>query len=348
MPKLIGFSKEGQIHRYYIYIDDIPLIGHVAFGVVDRCTNVLQIRPTTICPYNCVYCSVDAGPFSRHRLSEYIVDGRHLVKWVKRVYEAKGGDVVEGLIDGVGEPPIHPDIVMIVRSLKEFLPRVAMESRGYTLTEDLVDRLAEAGLDRLNISIDTLNAEKGRYLQGVDWYDVDRVLRLVEYIVKETSIDVHLTPVWIPGVNDDDIERIVEWGLRVGVGKRFPPFGIQKYEVHRYGRKVPGVREASWEEFRRFLERLEQKYGVHLYYKNIDFGIRRTRCYPKRYSRGDEVYLKLIAPGWLRNEILGVDRDLEVVVTVVGIEWSPTLSGRYVKAKLIEVYDSIYIARTRG
>lgn len=101
MPRLVGFSRG----RYYIHVDDLPMVGHTAFGVIDRCTNVLQIRPTTICPYNCVYCSVDAGPFSNYRLSEFIVEGRHLVKWVRHVYEAKNYEVVEGLINGVGEPP---------------------------------------------------------------------------------------------------------------------------------------------------------------------------------------------------------------------------------------------------
>ncbi|MEM2626892.1 MAG: radical SAM protein, partial [Ignisphaera sp.] len=199
MVKLIGFSRG----KYYIYLDDIPLVGHIAFGVIDRCTNVLQIRPITVCPYNCIYCSVDAGPFSMYRLSEFIVDARHLIKWVKNVYDVKSGEVIEGLIDGVGEPPLHPRIVEIVNELKKIMPRVAIETRGYTLTKKLVNELAMAGLDRLNISIDTLNTEKGKYLQGVEWYNVNYVMKIIEYIVRETSIDVHLTPVWIPGINDE-------------------------------------------------------------------------------------------------------------------------------------------------
>ncbi|HDD34251.1 MAG TPA: radical SAM protein, partial [Thermofilaceae archaeon] len=45
----------------------IPLIGHLAFGIVDRGTNLLQIRPTSSCPLSCVFCSVDAGPASKRR-----------------------------------------------------------------------------------------------------------------------------------------------------------------------------------------------------------------------------------------------------------------------------------------
>ncbi|ADM28116.1 Radical SAM domain protein [Ignisphaera aggregans DSM 17230] len=339
--RVIGFSRG----RYYVYIDREPLVGHIAFGVIDRGTNVLQIRPTTICPYSCIYCSVDAGPFSRHRQTEYIVDVRHLVKWVRYVYDYKGGDVVEGLIDGVGEPPTYPYIVELVSSLKKFLPRVAMETRGGTLTKELVDALARAGLDRFNVSIDTLRKEKAVYLQNTPWYNVERVREVVEYIVRETDIDVTLTPVWIPGINDEDIEEVVEWGLRIGVGKRFPPFGIQKYEVHKYGRKIPGVREPTWSEFRDFLEVLENRYGVPLHYKKLDFGIRKTKAVEPIYRVGERVVARVVGSGWLWREVLGVDYRENVNITIVDIDFSPSLIGKRIDVRIIRNRDSIYVAR---
>jgi len=342
--KLLGVSKSRN--RYYIYVDSIPLVGHIAFGVLDRGTNVLQIRPTTICPFSCLYCSVDAGPFSRHRLSEYIVDWKHLIKWVRHVYDIKGGEVVEGLIDGVGEPPTHPNIVEIVEGLKKFLPRVAMETRGATLSVELINRLEEARLDRFNISIDTLNPEKARHLQGVPWYNPLKVKEIVEYIVLNTKIDVHIAPVWIPGVNDRDIEEIVEWALRVGVGKRFPPLGIQKYEIHRYGRRIPGIREPSWDEFKAFLERLEQKYGVPLYYKKLDFGIRKaSKRLKPRYEVGETVAATAVAPGWLQRELLAVDSEWSTIISVVGLENPEEYVGKKLRVRIVENSNAIMIAR---
>ncbi len=333
--------------RSVVYVDSIPLVGHIAFGVIDRGTNILQVRPTTICPLNCIFCSVDAGPFSRHRATEYVVDRKHLVKWVKHVVDAKGGDVVEALIDGVGEPPTYPEIVELVRDLKSIVPRVAMETHGATLSVKLIDALNEVGLDRLNVSIDTLNPEKAKFLQGVEWFDIRRVISLVEYIVKETSIDVHLTPVWIPGVNDEDIEEIIDWGLRIGVGKRFPPFGIQKYEVHKYGRKVPGVKEPSWSEFWNFLDRLERKYGVALSYKKLidAFGFRKARRYEPRFKVGEEIVVEIVGPGWLKGEVLAVDREWSVVVTVVGVDPSRVLRKKFLRVKIIRNKDCIFVAR---
>ncbi|MDP2844544.1 MAG: hypothetical protein Q8N79_00525, partial [Candidatus Methanoperedens sp.] len=58
----------------HILIRDIPLFGCIAFGIIDRGTNVLQVRPYTECPLSCVFCSTDAGPHSKRRMSEYMVD----------------------------------------------------------------------------------------------------------------------------------------------------------------------------------------------------------------------------------------------------------------------------------
>ncbi|MDD1656702.1 MAG: radical SAM protein, partial [Methanomicrobiales archaeon] len=56
----------------------IPLIGSVAFGIIDRGTSLLQVRPSCSCNLNCPFCSVDAGPCSRSRATEYQVDRGYL------------------------------------------------------------------------------------------------------------------------------------------------------------------------------------------------------------------------------------------------------------------------------
>jgi uncharacterized Fe-S cluster-containing radical SAM superfamily enzyme len=341
MPKLIGKTND----KYYLFLDDIPLIGHIAFGVIDRATNIIQVRPTTICPLNCIFCSVDAGPFSRYRQSEYIVDSNLLVKWVRKVVDIKKGEVIEALIDGVGDPMSYQWIDRLVENLKSFIPRVAIETHGYNLTKALVKSLERVGLDRINLSIDTLDAEKARMLQGASWYDVKRVKEVAEFIVKETSIDLHITPVWIPGINDNDINDIIEWGLSIGIGKRFPPFGIQKYEVHKYGRRIPHVKSPSWREFRIFLENLEKKYGIDLYYKKLDFDIHRTRHRVEpRYSINDVVKVYISSPGWLKGEAIAVDESGETVITIVNVK-DMKIVGKRAKVKIIKNSNSIYIAR---
>ena len=328
--------------KYLMRIKSLPLIGHIAFGIIDRGTNILQIRPTTLCPLNCIFCSVDAGPLSKYRQTEYIVDRKLLVNWVKAVTKYKG-EVIEALIDGVGDPLTYAEIVELVRDLKKFIPRVALETHGASLSKELIDKLANAGLDRINLSIDTLDYEKAKYLQGTEWFNIHKVIKLAEYITKETPIDLHITPVWLPGINDQDIEEIIEWSLNIGAGKKFPPLGIQKYVRHKYGRKIKGLKEVSWKDFEKFLEKLEAKYGIPLLWKRLDFGIKYVRKLPTKFRVGEIVEVEVKGPGWLYSEVLTVDKDYNYVITVVGVE-NVSLRKK-LKAKILRNKDNIYVAK---
>jgi len=79
---LRGVRRLGVFHGGQVYelSEPVPLIGHVAFGVLDRGTNVIQVRPSTLCYHSCIFCSVDAGPASRTRQSEFLVE----VHWLAR------------------------------------------------------------------------------------------------------------------------------------------------------------------------------------------------------------------------------------------------------------------------
>jgi len=321
-----------------------PLIGHIAFGVIDRGTNVLQVRPTTVCPQSCIFCSVDAGPASKRRVSEFIVEPDHLAKWVAKIAQAKNV-VVEALIDGVGEPLTYPWIVELVRKLKEtgWVKTVAVETHGAPLSRQLIDRLAEAGLDRVNFSIETLDPDKARKLYGAPWYDLNRVISLIEYLVKETPIDLHVTPVWLPGVNDEDIPKIIKWALKIGAGKKWPPATVQKYVVHKYGRKLKGVREVSWADFWRWLESLEQKLGVKLRYTMEEWGMRYAPQIEPPVRVGEVVRLQVVARGWLRGEAIGVLLKHNWLATIAPAKHLEL--GEIVKVKIVHDKDGILLGR---
>jgi len=323
--------------------ENYPLIGHIAFGVIDRGTNVLQVRPTTICHMNCIYCSVDAGPKSKFRANEFVVKLDWLIEWIHAVAQYKGIPV-EALIDGVGDPLTYGDIVNLIQGLKESptVNKVTLETRGYLLDEGLIREFDEVGLDRINLSIDTLNPELAMYLQGVnrDLYDVSRIKELCELIVKETNIDLHLTPVWLPGINDKDIEEIIRWCLGIGCGKKVPPLGIQKYVRHKYGRNPEGVREVSWREFYRWLKDLERKYGIKLLLKPSDYGIVKVRSLPILFRIGDVIDVEVLSEGWLRGEFIGRDLKRRRLITIVG--GRPKVDD-VVTVKIVRNKDNIYI-----
>jgi len=331
--------------RPVLFLEEpMPMIGHIAFGVIDRGTNVLQVRPTTLCPLSCVFCSVDAGPRSRWRRAEYLVEPGWLAEWVEEAAREKGV-TVEALIDGVGDPFTYPWLPRLVRLLKEtrVVHSVAAETHGETLSKRLIEELEEAGLDRINLSIESLDPEKARRLAATPWYDVERVKRLAEYVARETGIDLHVTPVWLPGVNDEDIVEIIEWAYRIGAGKRWPPVTVQKYIAHRRGRRPPGVREPSWEEYWEWLRGLEERTGRRLTWTMEEWGMRRAPRVRNPLPRGSRVAVQVAAPGWLRGEWLAVAPRHRRVVTLVSAPWARP--GQLVPARIISDKDGILIAR---
>src|SRR3989344_5582916 len=97
----------------------IPLIGHIAFGIIERAgNNIIQVRCTTICNMNCQFCSTDGGPFSTKHPTNYILDINYLLGWVKEVAEFKG-DNLQIFLDSVGDSLTHPDFVKLVDGLRK-------------------------------------------------------------------------------------------------------------------------------------------------------------------------------------------------------------------------------------
>lgn len=324
---------------------ELPLVGHVAFGIVDRGTNLLQIRPTSLCPLSCIFCSVDAGPESRYRATEYVVSVDHLITWFVRAAREKGLDKVHAYIDAAGDPLAYPSIVELVKRLRRLplVETIALETHGALLSEDLAEELDEAGLDRLNLSIDALEPQLAKMLSGTPTFNVSRVLEVAEYIVSSLRMDLLVAPVWLPGMNDREIPRIIEWALKIGAGKRWPPLGIQKYEAHKYGRKPKGVKAMRWRDFYATLRRWEEGYGVKLILNPDDFGIKRAKPLPLALRKFEKIKVNVVGPGWLRGQWLGVTKNR--IVTLVGVSGEPPI-GRRVSAVVLRTKHNIYVART--
>ena len=207
--RILGRFRDGRL--IYHIGKGVPMLGYIAFGLIDRGTNVIQVRPTTICPLNCIFCSVDAGPFSKNRWAEFIVDHKAIIDAIKSIIRYKGYGI-EALIDTIGDPLSYPWLEDLIKALKRIngIRSVAIETHGALLSIKKIKRLEEASLDRINLSIETFDPIKAKYLQGTRWFDVRNVIRIAEYIIKETSIDLHITPLWIPGINDSDIPKIIQ------------------------------------------------------------------------------------------------------------------------------------------
>ncbi|RLF11956.1 MAG: radical SAM protein [Thermoprotei archaeon] len=321
--------------------EDWPLIGCIAFGLIDRGTNLIQVRPSSSCPLSCIFCSTDAGPRSRLRQVEYLVDVDHLIKWFKHLASLKKCKSLEAHIDTVGDPLTYRNLPELVHRLSE-IPRVSvisLQTHGTLLSHKLISDLEAAGLSRINLSIDALDPELAKRLAGSPNYNLNHVLEMAKAIA-QSKIDLLIAPVWVPGYNDLEIPKIVEYALSIGAGKRWPPLGIQKFNVHKYGRKPRGVKPMTWFKFYRELRRLEATFNIKLVLSPKDFGIERDFKLPLRFRRGDKVKVQVVGCGWLKGEKLGV--ALDRVITIVNAHDVPV--GSRLSVRILSCKDNIYVA----
>ena len=140
--KIIKITKESSI----------PLMGSIMFGIIDRGTNLLQVRPNTTCNLNCSFCSTDAGPKSIQHKINYEVKYSYLLQWVKEVVNYKGPNTLIN-IDSVGEPDSYKNLIKLISEMKKIknISHISMQSNGTSLTRQRIKLLENAGLNHINL-----------------------------------------------------------------------------------------------------------------------------------------------------------------------------------------------------
>ena len=127
----------------------------MAYDSFGRNIHYLRISLTDKCNMRCVYCMPEEMVFRPTAELMSRGEGLRLV----RLFVDLGVDKVR--LTG-GEPTVHPDLIPIVRGIRDLgVHRISMTTNGLRLAE-LARPLKEAGLERVNVSVDTLNPEKFR------------------------------------------------------------------------------------------------------------------------------------------------------------------------------------------
>lgn len=326
--------------RLYYIGKEIPLIGHTAFGIIDRGTNLLQVRPSTGCNLNCIFCSVDEGK-SNTRVTDYMVDADYIASKFEEIADFKRKYAknlsIEAHIDGQGEPFLYPYIEKLIIKLSKIADIVSVQTNGMLLTKERIKRL-EGYLDRINLSLNAMDENKARLLAGCNEYSLKHVIEIAKEIAC-SQIDLLIAPIWIQGYNDEDIPKIIEFGKRIGAGKKWKPFGIQKYIKYKFGRKLKNVKEMSFKAFYRKLNEIGE--GLKLHPK--DFGIVKCKALPKKFKVGEKIRLRIEMHGRIKNEMLAIAREriIQITNTAKGI-------GDVVNAKIIRNKHNIYVAEEIG
>lgn len=163
----------------------------------------LRISLTDLCNLRCLYCMPAEG-VSKLKHGDILT--------IEEITEISAAAAELGItkirLTG-GEPLVRRGIVELVRALKALpgLEELVLTTNG-VLLPGLAQPLRDAGLDRINISLDTLDAEKYRRLTRVG--SLDDALAGIRAAEEAGLTPVKLNAVLLGGINDDEIPALVE------------------------------------------------------------------------------------------------------------------------------------------
>ena len=194
-------------------------MGGTAHDLVDpfgRVVRDLRISVTDRCNFRCTYCMPEEG-----------------MQWLPR-NEVLSFEEIERLaricvnrfgFDGIrltgGEPTVRANLDTLVNKLSGLGVTIAMTTNGATLRNSAA-QLKAAGLSRINISLDTLDAEKFARMTRRD--ELSNVLAGIDAAINAGFSPVKINVVVERGVNDDEVVALAQFGRDRGVEVRFIEF----------------------------------------------------------------------------------------------------------------------------
>ncbi len=170
-----------------------------------RAIDYLRVSVTDRCDFRCVYCMAEDMTFlpKRDLLSLEELDR------LCTVFIEKG---VRRLRLTGGEPLVRKNIMHLVRQLSRHLKTGALDELTLTSNGSQLERfageLADCGVKRINVSIDTLDPDKFHAITR--WGRLEKVMRGIE-AAEDAGLKIKLNTVALKGFNEDEIPAMLRW-----------------------------------------------------------------------------------------------------------------------------------------
>ena len=199
-----------------------------------RSHTYLRISVTDRCNYRCVYCMPEEGLqwSPRSDLLRYEEIAR-----IVRIMSSMGIRKVR--ITG-GEPTVRADIISLVESIAAIpaIDDIAMTTNAHTL-EKLAQPLAEAGLSRVNISIDSLDSK--RFMLLTRGGSLQRVLRGIQAARDAGLGPIKLNAVLLEGHNEDEVLDFIDYCSQTATDTELRFIEYMPFERRKF-KSVPAAR----------------------------------------------------------------------------------------------------------
>ena len=170
-----------------------------------RAITYLRVSVTDRCDFRCVYCMAE----DMHFLPKKDLLSLEELDRLCTVFIEKG---VRRLRLTGGEPLVRKNIMHLVRQLSRHLESGSLDELTLTTNGSQLERYAtelhDCGVRRLNVSLDTLDAEKFRTITR--WGTLDKVLRGIDAAL-DAGLKVKINTVALRDVNEKEIPHMLTW-----------------------------------------------------------------------------------------------------------------------------------------
>ena len=174
----------------------------------------LRVSLTDRCNLRCTYCM--PADFAQWIPGDHLLTADELIT-VVRIATKNGIDEVR--LTG-GEPLLHPQVVEIVRGISQLpnAPKLSLTTNAIKLAE-LAQPLKDAGLERINISLDTLHPDRFLELTKRDRFEA--TMQGIAAAKGAGLLPLKINTVLMRGHNDDEAVDLVKWAMELGAQLRF-------------------------------------------------------------------------------------------------------------------------------
>ncbi|MDB3864608.1 GTP 3',8-cyclase MoaA [Amylibacter sp.] len=171
----------------------------------NRAITYLRVSVTDRCDFRCVYCMSENMNFLPK--ADLLT-----LEELDKMCTAFISQGVEKLRITGGEPLVRRNIMEFFSSISRHLKTGALKELTLTTNGSQLHRfaeqLAEIGIKRINVSLDTLNEEK--FSQITRWGQLVQVLNGIDAALA-AGIKIKINTVALKGFNEDELEEIVKW-----------------------------------------------------------------------------------------------------------------------------------------